>query len=352
MKVNFIIPGLGDSGGIKVVYKYSKLLQSLNIDVKIYSAIFPLSLHKYSSPILNRIHQIYSFFKTFLFIKEKKQQGVTWVPKINDKYIRDADITIATAWPTAYQVNKLTTKGGKKAYFIQDYEVWDNETLGNRSYTLPLEHIVIAKWIDEILVNKLHAKPGYLVRNGIDTQTFTPAKEEKSSDHVSCLMLYHRLSKKGIKDGLNAYKIVKSKYSNVSLDMFGMFNDPKIPIVDHYYKDPSKKQLIKIYRQADIFIYPSREEGWGLTPLEAMACGCAVAGTKTGCMLELGYSSKNVLLSDPKDVKALADNIELLVGNKKLREKISENGRLTVENLSWNKSAEKLKAVFTKIVNS
>lgn len=352
MKVNFIMPGLGDSGGMKVVYKYAKLLRNLNVNVKIYSAILPPTSYKFSSKLANHIHQLYCLLKTFLFVKDKLDKGVTWVPMITDKYIRKADITIATAWPTAYQVNKLSEKCGKKAYFIQGYEVWDNEAMGKKSYELPLEHIVIAKWINDILVNELHVKSGYIVRNGIDTQDFVPSKTQNHSKSVSCLMLYHQLPQKGIEDGIAAYKIIKNRYPQVTLNMFGMFNDPRISLVDHYYKSPQRSQLIKLYQKSDIFIYPSREEGWGLTPLEAMACGCAVVGTMTGCMLELGVSGENALLNKPRDINTMANNIEILVENNKLRKEISMNGRTTVEKLSWSKSARTLKDILNSIVNS
>ena len=352
MKVNFIMPGLGNSGGMKVVYKYAKLLQKEDVDVKIYSSFFAYPAHKFQLKLVNYIYKTYCFIKTLFSFRSKKNEGVTWVPRINNKYIRTADVTVATAWPTAYEVNSLSQKCGKKAYFIQDYEIWDNEYLGMKSYTLPLKHIVIAKWIDNILVNELHLKPGYLVRNGMDTKSFIPEEKKKNSNKISCLMLYHKLSRKGIEDGIRAYRLVKDKYPNVSLNMFGMFKDPKIEIVDNYYRNPSKEQLIKLYQQSDIFIYPTREEGWGLTPLEAMACGCAVAGTYAGCMLELGVSGKNVLLSKPKDVKALAENISLLINDETLRKKLQKNGRTTVERLSWTESTNKLKKALIEIKNS
>lgn len=42
----------------------------------------------------------------------------------------NADYIIATAWPTAYDVAKLSDKKGKKYYFIQDFEVWDDKKGG------------------------------------------------------------------------------------------------------------------------------------------------------------------------------------------------------------------------------
>lgn len=83
-----------------------------------------------------------------------------------------------------------------------------------------------------------------------------------------------------------------------------------------------------------------------------MACGCAVVGTMTGCMLELGESGENALLNKPRDINAMANNIEILVENNKLRKKLSMNGRTTVERLSWTKSARTLKDTLNSILNS
>ena len=269
--------------------------------------------------------------------------------------IENADITIATAWPTAYDVVNLPINS-KKVYFIQDYEVWDDEKLGKESYKLPLEHIVIAKWIDDILVNELRCKSGYLVHNGMDTVLFHPDQELKAKrsneDHkIQCLMLYHALSKKGVDDGIKAFNLAKKTNPNLSLIMFGMPDDPKIDCVDRYYQEPETGKLVELYQTSDIFIYPSREEGWGLTPIEAMACGCAVAGTNTGCMTEIGKEGENVLLSNPCDIEALANNIIKLSVDGTLRKKLSIAGRSTAETLSWEKSADEFEKVLLEIAN-
>lgn len=154
-------------------------------------------------------------------------------------------------------------------------------------------------------------------------------------------MLYHTLSKKGVDDGVEAFQKVKLQYPKLSLSMFGMYKKPKIECIDHYYQDPKKEELRSLYQQADLFIFPSREEGWGLTPLEAMACGCPVVGTNVGCMTELGINGENVLLSEPGDVDGLSENIKKVIENSKLLEKLSVNGVKTVAELSWEKSAEK-----------
>lgn len=341
MRVNFILPGLGDSGGIQVVKKYVELFRERGIDVVIYSALIADNLHRYPVKIKNKAHQIYCTCKTLKVKKSNAKPYIQWIPTISDKYIRSADATVATTWTSAYKVAKLNRKCGKKFYFIQDYEIWDNKELGEQSYKLPLHHIVIAKWIDKILTEQLGCEPADIVYNGIDTDFFHSAQKKEDHEKIRCLMLYHTLPKKGVGDGVEAFKKAKEKYPNLSLTMFGMYKRPEIECLDHYYQNPKREELRNLYQQADLFIFPSREEGWGLTPLEAMACGCPVVGTNVGCMTELGIDDKNVLLSEPGDINALTKNIKKIIEDAELRKILSENGTKTVAKLSWEKSAKK-----------
>lgn len=91
---------------------------------------------------------------------------------------------------------------------------------------------------------------------------------------------------------------------------------------------------------ADIFIFPSKNEGWGLTPIEAMACGCAVVGTNTGCMIDLGVNEKNALIVQPEDVEGLSKAIVKLAENPKLRSEIARNGLETARMLDWHNATE------------
>lgn len=344
MKINFVLPGLGDSGGIQVVLKYVELLKQHGEDVVVYSSIISPNLHRYHFNVLNIAHQIYCTLKTLKTAK-RDHRDIKWVLKIDDRHVRSSDITIATMWATAFEVIKLKNSC-KKAYFIQDYEIWDNEEYGRKSYELPLEHIVIAKWIDDVLINKIGCKPSYLVHNGMDTNVFHPdstLREQRREDgKIQCLMLFHNLSKKGVADGVAAYRKAKESYPELTLVMFGLPDNPDINCVDEYYQNPDKNKLIEMYQSSDIFIFPSREEGWGLTPIEAMACGCAVVGTNVGCMTEIGEDGANCLISKANDIDGLYNNIMRLIKNRELRKQLGEKGRKTAERLSWNKSYETL----------
>ena len=47
------------------------------------------------------------------------------IPWLSVSFIKDADIVVATAWPTAHAVKTMSNNKGKKFYFIQHYESWD-----------------------------------------------------------------------------------------------------------------------------------------------------------------------------------------------------------------------------------
>ena len=82
----------------------------------------------------------------------------------------------------------------------------------------------------------------------------------------------------------------------------------------------------------DVFVFPSRVEGFGLPPLEAMACGAAVVVTDSGGVREYARDEENCLLVPPGDATAIARAIERLSidpGAETLRERLARAGRAT-----------------------
>ena len=223
MKINFILPGLGDSGGIRVVEKYAEIFKNQGHDVEIYSSICNNNLHRYSSQIKNKLHQLYCTIRTLVTFIKKKKPTYQWVWKIDKKSIRKADATVATMWATAYEVAKLPEYCGEKYYFIQGYEVWDNKKYGENSYRLPLNKIVVSTWINNQLTENLKLGPYPVITNGIDRNFFCEVDYSKNSSNgtIKCLMLNHKMESKGVEVGLEAFTMAKKIYSNLSLSMFG-----------------------------------------------------------------------------------------------------------------------------------
>ena len=346
-RVNFFLPSILLSGGVRVVLKYAYLLSDKGYDVKIYVPVVSYMLKEPS--IKARILQIRNTLGKVYHLCLKKdfkslEAGECIIPvfKLKNKYIRDAEFAIATAWPTAYDVNRLKQIKGRKIYFVQDYEVWDSEAAAKKTYDMPLFKIVISNWINKKLKEQ-RSKTGVIVHNGLDCTKFYPddtvPKQRSDIATTNCLMLYHKLEKKGVHDGVNAFEFARKKVKNLSLELFGM--EAPVGMEDYaFHKSPNVEELRRLYNWADIFIFPSKNEGWGLTPIEAMSCGCAVVGTNTGCMIDLGVNEKNALIVQPEDVEGLSKAIVKLAENPKLRSEIARNGLETARMLDWHNATE------------
>jgi len=106
--------------------------------------------------------------------------------------------------------------------------------------------------------------------------------------------------------------------------------------------------LPAFYNLAHLLIFPSLYEGFGLPVLEAMACGCPVVTTKTGCTKEV--TDKAALLADPYNIQDIVEQIEKLIIDKELRDQLIKSGFERVKNFSWEKCATETLEVLRKTV--
>lgn len=342
MRINFVLPSYGESGGLKVIYKYASEFSRQGHEVVLYYPLIPYNLGKDTNTFYVCLMKMKGFFiRCFHAIRKDRYNSLCKelyrpVLCISNSMIRNADATIATAWPTAYSVSALDEKKGKKYYFIQDFEIWDNYERGKDSYFLPLKKITISKWIANQLKQIGIKEEIPVITNGINTNDFYYTLRNKRD--IVCLMLFHPLEKKGVNQGVKAFEIAKESCPNLKLKMFGLTKPIDLEIVCDFIENPSKIELANLYSDADIFIFPSLEEGWGLTVIEAMLSGCAVVGSNTGCLFELGINNYNALITDPGDIVALSNSIVMLYNNDDLRKKLSVNGHSTATQLMWEPS--------------
>ena len=96
MIINFVLPSIGASGGIDVVYKYVELLTLRGHDVCVYKELCASNMHRYQSKLKNLIHQIYCSVKAVVKKDDYQHDVDRYVWFLSDKTVRDADITIAT----------------------------------------------------------------------------------------------------------------------------------------------------------------------------------------------------------------------------------------------------------------
>ena len=112
----------------------------------------------------------------------------------------------------------------------------------------------------------------------------------------------------------------------------------------------SEEELLQEYRAADVFVYPSIYEGFGLPVVEAMASGTPVVTTTGGSLPEVAGDA--ALIVDPYDVGALAGAITQLIEDADLRAQLVDRGLRRAGEFSWRSAADRLSAVYDRVIGA
>ncbi len=194
----------------------------------------------------------------------------------------------------------------------------------------------------------LDKSKAFLVKSsGVDTDFFSPSEpniklkqELNLKDEVIILMVARAIWHKGIKEYYESAKIIKDKYKNVKFYLVGGVDSGNHSAVPKEFLENNNnviwlnerndiKELISI---CDIFVLPSYREGVPRTLLEATSMAKAIVTTDTiGCR-EVVVNNINGFLVKLCDSGDLADKTEILINDKKLRDKFGKNGRIKAIN--------------------
>ena len=102
-----------------------------------------------------------------------------------------------------------------------------------------------------------------------------------------------------------------------------------------------------MYNLAEALVYPSLYEGFGIPVLEAMACGCPVVTTKTGCTPEVAGDA--AVLVDPLDCDEIADAICTVLTDSALWEELITKGFKRAAEFDWKRCAQETIALLESV---
>lgn len=150
---------------------------------------------------------------------------------------------------------------------------------------------------------------------------------------------------------IRAFCKLRGKYPGLSLVLAGY---------DHYFWQKIKnenqfpnivftgfitdEELAALYKQAECFVMPSLEEGFGIPLLEAMSCLCPVASSAAGSLKEVGGDA--AIYFDPQNTEDMQDKIECILKSESLRNKLIAKGRIRANVFSWKKLARETLEVY------
>ena len=204
-----------------------------------------------------------------------------------------------------------------------------------REFSVPSERIVI-------------------IPNGVDTERFDPTNRllyrqdvrfqlGLDNEDVVAIFVGNSWERKGLRTALKAVLAISNPHLKLLVVGTGDPSDYAVPQEpeDHHprviFVNRLEPQIERYYAAADLLIFPTLYEPFGLVVLEAMASGLPVIVSATaGVSDHITEGETGLLVNDPADPDELKGKLELLMSNGFLREKLAFEGRHLAEKFTWN----------------
>jgi glycosyltransferase involved in cell wall biosynthesis len=263
----------------------------------------------------------------------------------------------------------LTLHGGVQTKIIKNLPLKEKCIIFFKKYLIDK---TIGRWIiqlpdvltsvskrDLLLIGSVfnvNRNQNYYISNGVDISRFsiTNTRERKYLTFIGRLDYT-----KGIDIFLHLIEKMKDKGYDLPIKIIGIDKSKKysrilklIPKCEYNEWIPYKK-IGKIYKETKVLIISSRFEGLPTTLLEAMATGTPVLSTDVGGISEIISSGKNGFLFSPTNIDAGAAQLEKLLSDPKLRQKLALSAHSKiVKQFSWQQISLKYHKIYQKLVNN
>lgn len=230
-----------------------------------------------------------------------------------------------------------------------------------RGYVKAFDKIVVLDHLNLEQVQRNFGRSAKIVRSGLDIEKFSFHPREHPSEIIQLLSVGIFFPHRRIEDTIKAISILLRRGYPVTLHYVGsdargmgyarkiysMVKDLGLSDKIVFHKRVSDQELLQLFQNADIFVFPNAPQTWGLSVFEAMACGLPAIVT-IGCgASEVLHDRVNAMIVEPRNPTGIADAIECLHNDHDLWNCISREGREFVErNISWKLYAESMLRIF------
>ncbi|HEY9245419.1 MAG TPA: glycosyltransferase family 4 protein [Candidatus Methanoperedens sp.] len=185
-----------------------------------------------------------------------------------------------------------------------------------------------------------------------------------NENDIVLLIVATEFRRKGIVELIFALGILKKKMNNIKLVIIGEPRTEGARKGTGYYRDLAIKEgvekeviftgfindLNSYFNMSNIFVFPTKYEAFGIPTLEAMAAGLPVLNSKIGAGELITDGFDGIHLDDPGNVNEIADKLEMLIRDEKLRKELGRNARKTAMKYSWDETAKRTMEVYEQIL--
>lgn len=266
------------------------------------------------------------------------------------------DVILAISWQGVYPVLASWRQGVRIFYLVQHDDAVINKGrsflircrnafLYRYIYRLPIKKIVVSSWLQRLMASK-YGQSSICIPNGVDPKAFAEAQPKiwtPPSENFDILCLARSSQWKGFGDVIAALRKLAAEDSSVRLivatrEKIDLPSD--LPIV--LFRPENDTQLGSLYRTCSVFVFPSWMEGFGLPPLEAMACGAPVITTDCGGVNDFARHGENCIMIPPHQPDKLVQAINCLRLDHALTRRLAAGGLETAGKFTMSAAIDKL----------
>jgi glycosyltransferase involved in cell wall biosynthesis len=227
--------------------------------------------------------------------------------------------------------------------------VWAAELPIPRVYRRAAFHAISESTRDDLVRRGVPRNRIVVIHPGVDSTAYRPDPATPRADHPTFLYLGRLKRYKGVEFALRALADARRQHGDMTLDVCGQGDDrPRLERLaaelglgpaarfPGFVSEEEKRRLL---RRAWAVVFPSPKEGWGITNVEAAACGTPAVASDSDGLRESVRDGVTGYLVPHGDVSALANRMLMLAGDPALVERLGRSARSFAEGLSWDAAA-------------
>ena len=228
--------------------------------------------------------------------------------------------------------------------------------------------VSVTETVKVAVVKHLHADPRkvFAINNGYDATLFRPTDDpQRLRDIRTRYRLPERFilwagqfePRKNVPRLLRAFAAIRAKFPHMLVLAGGQRGNPRseLKVIDELGLADRvifpgwipHADLPAVYALADLFVFPSLHEGFGIPLLEAMACGCPIVTANTGSPPEVVAGAARLV--DPLQIDSIADGMEAVLSEHALKTDMIARGLVRAKDYSWDKCAAELLAMLDSL---
>lgn len=239
--------------------------------------------------------------------------------------------------------------------------VYTSEKIMNYVYKKTQFAVVSQSTLDDFIKKGFNKDNFTIITNAIAHEEY-PMKVSEKADNPT-VTYFGRLKKyKSVDHLIKAFALVKEKIPNAKLEIIGKgdfmnslkelakFKGVDQDVTFHGFVSNEKK--IELLSKSHLMVNTSMKEGWGITNIEANACGTPVLSANVPGLKDSVKSGLSGDLYEYGNIEELAKKIDGLLSNKERLEELSNGSIVWASQFSWDKSANEMIESIKKVINS